>query len=302
MENNRIQWIKISMQDSHDDVAQWNVNVSVEKLTMLTAPLTGSHPLPRLGESYFIPTEPEHARFNQKATNEKRDCVSTMNIETLPKEIGLVYIGIEKYEYLPEFSDLSAENHEDCSETSEITEDGDESAAEIVNDGTQLTPEMTRMLHHFNLFPTTELDESERTLIAGHPDAFEMKLGEVFHWYPYTIKDAAQPTVLKNRSKDLHGISDYWIVHLYQISAIFYRQTKDSINKLWANIIHTWIALSKPTWHSLKEDGYKAYRVFRVCCEVDLRDDAYDRLDTVRNQMVSELSTIYGWERIRSRQ
>lgn len=237
------------------------------------------------GASVFLPTEPTHGFYSSTAAPQNLSCAFVPKI-SMPVGFGLLYTGVEQYEHLPVPATLN-----------DVEDEDDIDPAGIIDTGSSLGTEFTGTVHHFLLFPTSDLPSEDRQLLRQKPKAFEEKIRNSFDWFLCSMKAAGEETRLINRYQDLDHVHDRLIRHLYQLSAISFAQSDNLVDQFWANAIHTWIAIHKPTWKDLVADSCKAQRIFVMCSEIEEIEDDH-QLNGSREKIVAKLQSEFGWEDI----
>ncbi|RIA87175.1 hypothetical protein C1645_740305 [Glomus cerebriforme] len=100
------------------------------------------------------------------------------------------------------------------------------------------------------------------------------------------IKATADSDELVRDSDDMTGVKDFQIVELYRLMFIWYTQTADYMDRLYANDIHTWIALESPSLMEFLQDKARAGIVFSALVRMNTEDSV--TLETYKSDLLNE--------------
>jgi hypothetical protein len=136
---------------------------------------------------------------------------------------------------------------------------------------------------HFAIVPTKLMTKDEYIDAVKELD-----------WQICEIKAYADSDELVRDSDDMTGVKDFQIVELYRLMFIWYTQTVVYMDHLYANDIHTWIALESPSLMELLQDKTRARIVFSALARMNTEDSV--TLETYKSDILNELEAAIGWD------
>jgi hypothetical protein len=135
---------------------------------------------------------------------------------------------------------------------------------------------------HFNIFPTRSMTLPEYSNMIKNLD-----------WKPCNIKTDASPNKLVSKNDDTDGLKSIEILGLYFLMSSQYDQANNSMDRLQANEIHTWISLDKPTFQDLICDEGCSFYVFSALNQLKTESIT---LETYRVDILGELEDRFMWK------
>ncbi|POG57927.1 hypothetical protein GLOIN_2v1886220 [Rhizophagus irregularis DAOM 181602=DAOM 197198] len=135
---------------------------------------------------------------------------------------------------------------------------------------------------HFCIVPTMQMT------LAEYGDAIKN-----LNWNLCEIKANAELKELVHKDDDLRGVRDFLITEIYLLIELWYKQTTDAMERLYANDIHTWIALKKPTLKELIRDKPRAYIIFHAISYLNATSVTQK---TYKYDILGVLRDAFGWK------
>ncbi|CAB4467002.1 uncharacterized protein OCT59_014126 [Rhizophagus irregularis] len=143
-------------------------------------------------------------------------------------------------------------------------------------------PSDLQHLWHFNIFPTRSMTLHEYSNMIKNLD-----------WKPCNIKVGASPDKLVSKNDDIDGLKSIEILGLYFLMSLWYDQATNSMDRLQANEIHTWISLDKPTFQDLICDEDRSFYVFSMLDQLKTESVT---LETYCADILGELEDRFMWK------
>ncbi|RIA97932.1 hypothetical protein C1645_732057 [Glomus cerebriforme] len=135
---------------------------------------------------------------------------------------------------------------------------------------------------HFCIVPTRQMT------LAEYGDAIKN-----LNWNLCEIRDSVELKGLVHKNDDLKGVQDFLIIEIYLLIELWYKQTTDVMERLYANDIHTWIALKKPTVRELMRDKPRAYIIFHALSRLNVISVTQK---TYKFDILGEFRDMFGWK------
>jgi hypothetical protein len=112
-------------------------------------------------------------------------------------------------------------------------------------------------------------------------------------WNLCEIRASAESKELVHKDDDLNGVRDFLITEIYLLIELWYKQTTDAMERLYANDIHTWIASKKPTVKELIRDKPRANVIFHALSRLNATSVTQK---TYKYDILGELRDAFGWK------
>ncbi|RHZ52761.1 hypothetical protein Glove_457g82 [Diversispora epigaea] len=138
---------------------------------------------------------------------------------------------------------------------------------------------------HFIIAPTVHMTKENYVQVVKNMD-----------WHLCTIKASIEMNELVFFDEDLDNVEDFRMIELYWLMEIWYEKATNDMDRLYANDIHTWIALDKPSFQDLLQHEPRAYIVFCALASMNANTPvSYVTQLTYQGEILGELEDAFGW-------